>query len=173
MVLFQQVLEVMMKKNINNKLMRYIYYLIVLSIIFGCKNFEKKGSTKFLEFYYIGPGTNTTYSYQCGMLSKEVIKDINYKKNTDEKVFNYFIKLYNGYKTIKDSTGIDTRIKVIIHDNKKTDVLCLGEHFNTYKNGVKVNDNKELLEYIKKVIDYENTLPEIVRKNPGRYMNNK
>ena len=46
---------------------------------------------------------------------------------------------------------------MLIKTKKIKDTLCLGENFNTFINGKKYKDNKEMLIYIKEIIDYENT----------------
>lgn len=118
----------------------------------------------------MGPNISTPFSYPCSMISTDVLKEeINYKKIDDEKVFKKVSDLFNSYEASKDSAGINTRIKVLIHRNSITDTLCLGEYFSTYKNGVKVKDNEQLLSLIKETIDYKNTVPAFVKKHPERY----
>lgn len=125
---------------------------------------SSKNKSQYLEIYYLGPNISTPMSYPCEMIAEYALKeDLNYKKIDNEIDFKSFIKLYNNYEKIEDLTGIDARIKVIIHDEGKIDTLCLGEYFNTYKNGLKVKDNKEMLHLIKKLIDYENTIPSFVK----------
>lgn len=149
-------------------LFSYLFCLFFL-IFLNCKY---KKSLEYLEFYYMGPNISTPYGYSCSMISEEKLKEsINYKKIVDKKSFNMFMKLYNQYETTNDSVGMNIRIKVLIHNDSKIDTLCLGEHFNTYKNGVKMKDNEELLKYIKEILDYENTIPSFVKKHPERYGN--
>lgn len=143
------------------------YICILLFLIFGCST---KKSSQYLEVYYLGPNISTPMSYPCGMIADYALKDdLNYKKIDDEINFKKINTLCNRYEKVEDTTGIDARIKVIIHNEGKVDTLCLGEYFNTYKNGVKVKDDKEMLDLIKKLIDYENTIPSFIRKHPERY----
>jgi len=121
----------------------------------------------------MGPGISTPYDYSCEMISKQFLEDdMNYKKITDRKIVEPFMKMYDNYKVSTDSVGMNIRIKVLIHSKNNTDTLCMGENFNTYKNGIKMIDNTELLNYLKKIIDYDNTVPSFVRKHPERYKTN-
>ncbi|WP_264538218.1 hypothetical protein [Flavobacterium sp. N1736] len=143
-----------------------LFYLAVVFLL-NCSN---KNDSEFLEVFYIGPNVSTPMSYSCSMLSKGILKEeINYKKIVDKNMYEKLISLSNTYKESNESDRINARIKVLIHYKNKVDTLCFGEHFDTYKNGVKVTDNKEILTFVKKMIDYENTVPAIVRQHPERY----
>ena len=146
--------------------LNYLFGLFFL-IFFNC---NYKNSSEYLEFFYIEPNVSTPYSYPCNMISEEILgESINYKKIDDKQQFKKIMNLYNQYEITNDSTGINTRIKILIHSQLKTDTLCLGEYFNTYKNGVKMKDNQQLLKYTKEIIDYENTIPAFVKKHPERF----
>lgn len=150
--------------------MKTVFCMLLILGFFNCQKITKDENKTFLEIYYMGPGINTPYDYSCGMISKDFLKDeMNYRKITDKESVESFMKMYKNYKISTDSSGMNTRIKVLVHTKNIVDTLCMGEHFNTYKNGTKVNDNKELLAYVKKVIDYENTVPSFVKKHPERY----
>jgi hypothetical protein len=150
--------------------MKTIFCLLVFFLFFNCKKADSDKGENSLEIYYLGPGVSTPYDYSCGMISKQFLKDdINYKRITDKKIIAPFMKMYENYKGSQDSNAMNIRIKVLIHSINKTDTLCMGEHFNTYLNGVKMIDNKKLLNYVKKNIDYDSTVPSYVRKHPERY----
>lgn len=153
--------------------MKAIFYILIFLLFYSCKKTDEITSKKSLEVYYMGPGISTPYDYSCEMISKQFLEDdMNYKKITDRKIVEPFMKMYDNYKVSTDSVGMNIRIKVLIHSKNNTDTLCMGENFNTYKNGIKMIDNTELLNYLKKIIDYDNTVPSFVRKHPERYKTN-
>jgi hypothetical protein len=148
--------------------MKNLAIFILCPLLFNCYN--NNTTTDYIEIFYMGPNISTPFSYPCSMISKEALKDdINYKKIDDEQQVKKFMGLYNKYETTVDSGGVNIRIKILVHNSSKTDTLCLGEHFNTYKNGIKMQDNKQLLNYVKDIIDYENTVSSFVKKHPERY----
>jgi len=150
--------------------MKKIIYLLLLPVVFSCNSCVKKVYSDYLEFYYLRPGIRTPYGYSCGMMSKKILgEDVNFKMIDDKADFDKFISLYNKYEISKDSGSIDTRIRVFIHHKKKIDTLCLGENFNTYKNGIRMKDNKELLNLIKELTEFNTMLPDFVKKNPEKY----
>ena len=150
--------------------MKGLLCLLPILLFFNCKKAGEDKAESFLEVYYMAPRISTPYDYSCGMISEEFLKDeLNYKKITDKKNVEQFIELYDDYKASTDSIGMNIRIKVVVHQKNNTDTLCMGEHFNTYKNGVKMVDNIQLLTHLKKVIDYDNTISAFVRKHPERY----
>lgn len=147
--------------------MKNIIVYLFCSFFLNCDN---KKESQYLEIYYMGPHISTPYSYSCSEIYEDESKEkINYKKIDDQQHVKTFISLFNEYKVYDDSSGINSRIKVLVHNKSKVDTLCLGEYFNTYKNGVKVKDNKKLLDFVKEIIDYENTVPGFVKKHPERY----
>lgn len=149
--------------------MKNLAIFILCSLLYNCYN---KNTSDYIEIYYMGPNISTPFSYPCSMISKDVLKDdINYKKIDDKQQVKKFMDLYSKYETAVDSGGMNIRIKVLIHNRTKTDTLCLGEHFNTYKNGTKMKDSEELLNYVKDIIDYKNTVSSFVKKHPERYKN--
>ncbi|THD30371.1 hypothetical protein [uncultured Flavobacterium sp.] len=166
--------------NQKQKTINFLFLIFTL-FNFSCQKRDKKMElyeqyanknidSSYIEMFYIGPNISTPFSYPCSMISKEVLKDdINYKKIDDKQKIKKFMDLYSKYETAVDSGGMNIRIKVLIHNKTKTDTLCLGEHFNTYKNGTKMKDNKQLLNYVKDIIDYENTVSSFVKKHPERY----
>jgi len=150
--------------------MNKIIYILLLPVIFSCNNGVKKVSSDYLEFYYLRPGIRTPYGYSCGMMSKKFLgEDVNFKMINNKADFDKFISLYNNYEISKDSGSIDTRIRVFVHYKNKTDTLCLGENFSTYKNGVRMKDNIELLNLIKELTEFNSGLPDFVKKNPEKY----
>jgi len=151
--------------------MKKLLIYIVCPLLLNC---YKKDTSKYLEFFYMGPNISTPFGYPCFMISEDILKDdINYKKIDDAEQFEKFMSLYDKYETTDDTIGMDIRIKIVVHNNQKTDTLCLGEYFYTYKNGVKMKDNKELLNYVKEIIDYKNTVPSFVKKHPELYKSKK
>jgi hypothetical protein len=154
--------------------MKTLLYIAFYTLLISCQSSNKKENIDVLEVYYMAPRINTPADYSCEMISKDFLKDeINHKKVTKKEIVEPFMKMFNNYKVSDDTTDINVRIKVLVYHNNTIDTLCLGEHFNTYKNGTKMIDNSKLLAYIKKVIDYDNTVPFFVRKHPERYHTNK
>ena len=153
-----------------NNLIKNILYFLLLFSFSNCDNTGKLDNENFLEFYYLEPGINSPFNYSCEMISKRVFEDkINYKKIVTANSVKRFMSMYEAYKISPDTSNGDIRIKVIIHQREKIDTLCLGENFRTYKNGIKVYDNQELLKYLKTLIDYENTVPSFVRNHPDKH----
>lgn len=133
---------------------------LVVSLLFlGCANKNSINSNDSIEVYYMRPYVSTYFSYSCGMISKIALKDeINFKEFKDSATINKFIKIYNNYEIEPNPDDrLDARIRVIINVENLKDTLCLGENAYTFINGVKYKDNKEMLDFIKKIIDYENT----------------
>ncbi|MDR6969675.1 hypothetical protein J2X31_003709 [Flavobacterium arsenatis] len=149
--------------------MKNIIIYLFCSFFLNCDN---KKESQYLEIYYMGPNISTPYSYSCSEIYEDKSKEkINYKKIDDQQQVKTFMNLFNQYQISNDSSGIDSRIKILIYNKSKIDTLCLGEYFNTYRNGIKVEDNKQLLNFVKEIIDYENTVPAFVKKHPERYKN--
>lgn len=143
--------------------MKDLFIYFICCILYGC-NVRK--NEQYLEIYYMAPNVSTPYSYPCSKIYEDKLNErINYRKIDDPKQYKEFINLFNQYQITNDSTGINARIKVLVYSQSKTDTLCLGEHFNTYKNGLKMKDNQQLLKYVKEIIDFENTIPPFVKKH--------
>ncbi len=133
--------------------------ILISLFFFSCTNTKIINSTDSIGIYYMRPYVSTPFSYSCDMINEVVLKnEIHFKEFKDSTTINEFIKIYNDYE-IEPNTddGLNARIKVIINTKRVNDTLCLGENFNTFINGKKVKDNKEMLDFIKKIIDYENT----------------
>lgn len=132
---------------------------IIVSLLFLSCVKNSINSNESIEVYYMRPYVSTPFSYPCGMISKAALKDeIHFKEFKDSITINKFIKIYNNYEIEPNPDDrLDARIKVIINTKKIKDTICLGENFNTFINGRKFKDNKEMLDFIKKIIDYENT----------------
>lgn len=134
--------------------------IIVFSLLFfSCEKKSSINSNESIEVYYMRPYVSTYFSYPCGMISKAALKDeIHFKEFKDSATINKFIKIYNNYEIEPNPDDrLDARIRVIINTKEIKDTLCLGENFYTFINGIKYKDNKEMLDFIKKIIDYENT----------------
>jgi len=134
-------------------------YLIFGILLFGCTGKHTSTSDESIVIHYMRPYVSTPFSYPCGMISKEVLKDdIHIKEFSDSIVIKEFLDIYKKYeRDVELEGGIDTRIKVIINTKNINDTLCLAENFTSVINGKKVKHNKEMLDYIKMLIDYENT----------------
>jgi len=137
------------------KVLNFFIGLLFLS----CVNKNSINSTESIEVYYMRPYVSTPFSYSCGMISKAALKDeIHFKEFKDSATINKFIKIYKNYEIESNPDDrLDTRIKVIIITQEINDTLCLGENAYTFINGVEYKDNQEMLDFIKKIIDYENT----------------
>jgi hypothetical protein len=131
-------------------------FLIVL--VWGCAK-NATSSNEWIEVYYMRPYVSTPFSYPCGMISKAALKDeIHVKEFKDTATINQIIKMYNNYEIEPNpDEQLDARIKLIIKTEQMNDTICLGENAYTFINGVKYKDNQEMLDFIKKIIDYENT----------------
>lgn len=133
--------------------------IIVCLFFLSCINKNSISSSESIEVYYMRPYVSTPFSYSCGMISMDALKnDVHFKEFRDSTTISKFIKIYKNYEleAIQDD-AINTRIRVIINVESLKDTLCLGENFNTFINGKKFKDKKEMLDFIKKIIDYENT----------------
>ena len=143
--------------------MKSLFLCFMCFILFSCK---VKKEVQYLEIYYMNPKVSTPYSYPCSNIYEDRLnQSINYRKIDNLQHYKKFITLFNEYQITNDSEGINARIKVLIYSKSKIDTLCLGEYFNTYKNGIKMKDNEQLLKFVKEIIDFENTIPAFVKKN--------
>ncbi len=139
--------------------MKSFLYTTLCLFFLSCSNKNIILSNESIEIFYMRPYVMTPISYSCEMINKEALKDeIHYREFKDSTIINKFIDIYKRYEVEPDQDeNINTRIRVIIKTKKIKDTLCLGENFNTFINGKKYKDNKEMLIYIKEIIDYENT----------------
>lgn len=145
--------------------MKILFSILSVLLFLSCKNNSNEDNNSFLEIYYMAPRVSTPYSYSCNMITREFLGDeLNYRKVTDKKSVNQFMTMYKAYQTSNDTLGMNIRIKILVHNKNFTDTLCMGENSNTYRNGSKVVDNKQLLLYVKKMINYDATLPNSVKK---------
>ena len=86
------------------------------------------------------------------------MEEIHCKEFKDSAVITKFSEIYNKYEIEPNpDENINARIRVIIKTKKIKDTLCLGEGLNTFINGVKYKDNKEMYSFITELIDYKNT----------------
>ena len=111
-----------------------------------------------LEILYFKPGILYPYSLGCGWVNNPKIEEgkTKYVRIYDKVSMEKFLKLYNKYEIDSTQRSADIRIKILIHQGIKADTLCLGENFGTVLNGKSMKDSKELLNFIKMEIDYDN-----------------
>jgi len=139
--------------------MCFLSFIFFISCLNEKANSEKiKTTEESISIHYMRPYVQTI-SYNCEMINKEALgEDINYKTFSDSITISKFLNIYKKYEIEPDQDdNINARIRVVINTSKIKDTLCLGEGFNTFINGVKYKDNKEMYLFITKLIDYENT----------------
>ncbi len=140
-----------------NKLL-YILFLLFIS----CDN---TSSIKFIDIYYLPNDMTTQTPMSCDLLDEggdELLQNHKIDKNKIlQNIEGLLIRLNNKVEENKNLSQ-DVRIRCVIHfKNGETDTLCLGESFDTYLNGQKVQDVPELSNLIKKELDYENSYKRI------------
>lgn len=130
---------------------RIISIILIISLCSSCNNI--KSEIEKVEIHYLPFDLTTQYPINC-----EIMRDNwNFQVKKIIIVDQVFLnKLENEYFNLVQENNdltIDARIKLNIHfRNKKIDTLCLGAYFGVMKNGVKQNDNREIIKMIKKEI---------------------
>ncbi|WP_281987692.1 hypothetical protein [Aquimarina aggregata] len=139
---------------------RLLYILFFLFI--SCDNTSK---IKLIDIYYLPNDTTTQTPVDCSSLYgdwKPELQNHKINKNKTLKNIEYLLTHLNNEVEESKNLSQDVRIRCMIHfKNKKTDTLCLGESFDTYLNGQKVQDVPELFSLLKKELDYENSYKRI------------
>jgi hypothetical protein len=122
---------------------------------FRRENKPKVEQSNYLEVFYIKPGIHYPMSIDCDMVRGDFLKKDRLEIVISNKKFvSQFFKIYKNYRPSLKESGKDTRIQIYVHYNKRVDTLCLGEYFYTFINGKKMNDSPELLELVKKQLNY-------------------
>ena len=133
------------------------FSILLLIILFGCKQEIVSFPPNSLEIIYDKPGVLYPMSFGCGWPKNidSIPENFKYIRVYDKVSVEKFLKLFNEFKTDSAGHQPDVRIKILVHQSIKTDTLCLGEHFGVTKNGEIMKDSKEILNFIKKRINFE------------------
>lgn len=125
----------------------------MLLLLCSCFNANKKSDIDYVEIYYLQENMRYPMRIDCAWFHSELFNDKRkYVKIQDEQFIEKFDVLYQKLNGSKGIYKVDTRIQVVIHSDKKTDTICMGEHFSTSVNGERKKDSPELLKLIKESI---------------------
>jgi hypothetical protein len=137
----------------------FLGFFFVLFCFCSNKKSDIKISNESLKISFIQKGLKSPMTISCAVLnSNEFDKSKHFKFINDNGIINEFEELCSKLSINDEQNDIDVRIKIIYSHDYKNDTICMGEFFNISVNGVVMKENKEFHDYIKKIIDYENTL---------------
>ena len=129
---------------------------LCLFLFISCKNETITYPPNNLEVFYFKPGILYPMSLGCKWINNAKTEKgkTKYERIYDKASIDEFLKLYNKYEVDTIHKNLDARIHILVHKGVKADTLCLGENFGTAINGQQMKDSKELLNFIKKKINY-------------------
>jgi hypothetical protein len=137
------------------------FFGIFLILFSFCSNKKSNPniSKESLEISFIQKGFKSPMTISCAVLnSNEFVKSKHFKSINENETIDEFERLFSKLSINKEQGDIDTRIQVVYSHDKQKDTICMGENFNICVNGVVMNDYKEFHNYVKEIIDYENTI---------------
>jgi hypothetical protein len=128
---------------------------VFLLVCFSCQ--DQNRAIDYLDVYFLPEGTTTQIPIHCDMLYGDWKPKLVHRKIENSKILKQFEDYYNSYLENKEEKTQDLRIRCMIYlKNGRVDTLCLGEYFDTFLNGQRMNDSNELLNLLKKELDYSN-----------------
>jgi hypothetical protein len=146
-----------MRKKQKN-LMRVLTNIIIagllgISIFIGCNN-SKASEAESIRIHFLPKHTNTIVPIEKGtdiFWHKDLAKDT---VIVEKEILNNIQQSIGELQVAqKQDVLLDFRIFCVVnYKDKEQDTLCLGEYFDVYYNGKVCDDDKELLNMIKKII---------------------
>ena len=118
--------------------------LVILAIV-SCNN-KIDNPKVYAEVYAMNPNIIFPMTiYGCDHIRGDYMKEKKqFLKIDDDKFISRLNVDLKEIKIEKIAEYKNIRYQVIIHQITQVDTLCFGGHFDTYKNGRKVEDSKKL-----------------------------
>ncbi len=141
--------------------MKNITYLLCCLLLSFCSSEKHKNNNQRenIEVVFIQRGVQTPITIYCSMIETEWFeKAIHYKQIDDTNTLDKFKQIFLSLSKSTEQIDIDSRIRIIYSHDVIKDTICMGEFFGISINGIRMNESEDFHAYVKKIIDYENTV---------------